>query len=146
MYHEHVSSICIMNLYHKHVSETVIRNVFKQWSFTSKIISFFFQKYGLWTCIRKMQHEHVLETCIMNIDQTHVLWTCIRNIDQKHHSNNEVMLTKLYPYFCWCFAGCYWKDYDWLIDFNGMPTSLGLFWAERLRTHEHCTFVFTFFV
>ena len=34
--------------------------------------------------------------------------------------------------------------YDWLIDFNGMSTRLGLFYTKMLRNCVHCTVIFTF--
>ena len=34
----------------------------------------------------------------------------------------------------------------WLINFNGMSTRQGLFYALRLENYVHCMFIFTFFV
>ena len=34
--------------------------------------------------------------------------------------------------------------YGWLIDFNGISTHLGLFYASRLGNHIHCMFIITF--
>ena len=33
-----------------------------------------------------------------------------------------------------------------LIDFNGMLTCLGLFYAKKLENRFHCMFIFTFFL
>ena len=33
-----------------------------------------------------------------------------------------------------------------MIDINGMPTCLGLFYAYRSENHVHCMFIFTFLV
>ena len=35
---------------------------------------------------------------------------------------------------------------DLMINFNGMSTSLELFYANRLENHVHCTFIFAIFV
>ena len=35
-------------------------------------------------------------------------------------------------------------NYDWLIDFNGMSTHLGLFYASRLENCIHYTFIVTY--
>ena len=35
---------------------------------------------------------------------------------------------------------------DWLIDFNGMSSRLGLFYDKRLGNWTHCTFIYRFFV
>ena len=34
------------------------------------------------------------------------------------------------------------RQVDNLVGFNGMSTRLGLFYAERLGIHVHCTFTF----
>ena len=35
---------------------------------------------------------------------------------------------------------------DKMIDFNGMSTHLGLFYAHKFGNYVYCTFIFTFFV
>ena len=37
-----------------------------------------------------------------------------------------------------------WKGFDWVIDFNGMSTRLGLFYAKKFGNRVHCTLVFAF--
>ena len=42
----------------------------------------------------------------------------------------------------YCLVGV---NFDWVIDFNGMSTHLGLFYTKSLRNSIHCKLIFSFF-
>ena len=70
-----------------------------------------------------------------------------RKEQEPHHLQFSVILRTLlkkdidicYSYFCWeILEAC-------LLDFNGISTCLGLFYAQILRNCVHCTLIFKFF-